>query len=264
MVENGFRVLLINQTFGDSTICMSTANHSGDSLRITAIVQARMGSKRLPGKIMQELGGRKVIEQLITALEEVLPPSQIVIATSEAPENAPFVDFCNAKSWQVVAGDEENVASRFKQIIEEIPCTHFIRISGDSPLFDPQIITTVVDALKSSAADVVSTVSNRPYPSGMNAELISAQAFLDGYQQFEHPDHFEHVSKYFYEHATAYHIHRLECPVDDARTYKFTLDTLADKARLTAFFEALDQPHWKYTLAEKTALMNSLNLLVQG
>ena len=224
------------------------------SSSVIAIVQARMGSQRLPGKVLMSIEGRKVIDHLLDALLTVLPKEKIRIATSTDSSSDLLAEYLLENDWAILRGDEENVAWRFSELVKQKNCSHFFRLSGDSPLFDPKVLEEMLAISDQGDYDLITTVSKQPYPSGCNAEFLKASTFLEQYPHFHLPGHFEHVTRYFYENKAQFNLQEVLCPIKNARQHKFTLDTPEDKKVIETLFAQMEQPHYTYSLLEKCQL----------
>jgi spore coat polysaccharide biosynthesis protein SpsF len=227
-------------------------NHS-----IIAIIQARAGSSRFPGKVMYPLSGKPALGQTIASVLQALDRKRIYVATSLNPESAPVAAIAAENGVNFFQGDERNVASRFKSILESAPCEWFVRLSGDSPLIDYRIILSAAELLE-DGLDIVTTASPRNYPSGMNVEIVRKSTYLSAYPSFTAPGHFEHVTTYFYEHPERFVIRGMSAIVSHPERYKFSFDTEQDRLRIERIFDALTRPHYCYTLEEKCRFYRDL------
>jgi spore coat polysaccharide biosynthesis protein SpsF len=217
-----------------------------------------MGSQRFPGKTMYPLQGKPSIAHLLDAVLQVFAAQDVVVATSVNRENDELVAFCEQSGIEAYRGDEENVASRFRDILRQTEAGYFVRLNADSPLLDYRTITEVLGLLQETEAEIVSTAVRRTYPSGMNVEGLKSSVFLSEYPQFVLPGHFEHVTKYFYDNAERFDIRAVESGIERPERYKFSFDTQEDRDRMEQLFAALEQPHYEYTLQEKCALYDRL------
>ena len=228
--------------------------------KIIAIIQARMGSVRFPGKVMYPLAGKPAIEHLLDSVLQVFDPQRLYIATSIDPANDAIVALCKQKGVNVYRGDEDNVVSRFRDIVRAVKCDFFVRLNADSPLLDHRIIIRAADIATSSgeAADIVTTSSPRNFPSGMNVEIVRSQTFLNEYSCFSDAGHFEHVTLYFYQNPHKFVIKSVPANLERPQSYIFSFDTDEDKKRIEIIFESLSMPHYKYTLRQKCRIYDGL------
>lgn len=226
--------------------------------RTIIIIQARMGSQRFPGKTMHVLQGKPSIAHLFDAVLQVFSAGDVYVASSVNAENDVLSAFCGEYGVQMYRGDEENVASRFRHILQSTSSTAFIRLNADSPLLEHRTIQRVMETMEQRQVDIVSTAVQRTYPSGMNVEMLTSDVFLQEYEHFTTSGHFEHVTQYFYQNAERFSIRTVESGIEHPERYKFSFDTHEDKARIEHLFAALQQPHYEYTLAEKCTLYDQL------
>ena len=226
--------------------------------KIIAIIQARMGSQRFPGKTMYRIGGKTCLEHHLDAVIRVFPRRHIFIASSTEPGNDIIETFAGQAKINIYRGSENNVARRFLDILQtEIP-DMFVRLNADSPLLDYRIILAALEKMQSVDADIVSTAADHPFSSGMNVEVIRRDIFERTYPCFTRNEHFEHVTRYFYENRPSFLIESLPCPIENPRSYKFTFDTEQDARRLETFFDQLQRPHYEYSLKEKCEIYDRL------
>ncbi|MGV8056595.1 MAG: cytidylyltransferase domain-containing protein [Smithellaceae bacterium] len=223
-----------------------------------AIIQARMGSERFPGKTMYKLAGKPSIAHLLDAVSQVFTPDNIFVATSVEPANDLIESFVKKYGANIYRGDEYNVAGRFLEIIKAEQSDMFVRFNADSPLLDFRIIKKARQIMAASRADIVSTALSQSFPSGMNVEVLQSRVFQNAYNNFKDEEHFEHVTRYFYENSDNFKIGSLPCPVENPRSYKFTFDTEEDARKLEAFFHSLQLPHYKYSLEQKCEIYRKL------
>ncbi len=220
------------------------------------IIQARMGSSRLPGKSLSLLKGKPSLLHLSESLLQAFQKESILVATTEKSKDDPICLLCENAGLQYYRGDEEHVALRFYAALNIYKPVFFVRLNGDSPLFDYRILRGAID--NNSNSDIITTVSDKPYPSGMNFEIIRTSVFLNAYPRFSTQPQREHVTKFFYEHPGNLKFTRLVSPVENSSRYKFTIDTREDLLRITKIFEAMDKPHYCYSLQEKCELYKKL------
>jgi len=216
-----------------------------------------MGSKRLPGKSLALIGQKPLLVHTIEAIASRFEKSQMIIATSKDSDCDSIESLGRDVNISVYRGDEKNVASRFSEIIKERRPSYFCRISGDSPFIDAQTIVKAFDVIEDKKVDLVST-TGLGFPSGMNVEVLRSDFFIENYPKFNSSAHFEHVTKFFYEKAHDFKIQYLECPVRNARDYKFSVDTPEDRERMNFFFSKLEKEPFRYSLEEKCDLFSSL------
>ncbi|MCP5335062.1 MAG: glycosyltransferase family protein [Oceanospirillaceae bacterium] len=194
---------------------------------ITAIIQARMSSSRLPGKVLMPLGDVPILELIIRRLRLVKRIDTIIVATSDGAEDDPIAQLCATLGVAVVRGDLHDVLTRFNLAVEQYPSQHYIRITADCPFTDPDLINNLIDSHLSSNADYSSNALHPTYPDGFDAEIFTCHAFnktlLSANKQYER----EHVTYFIYTHPDIFVINSVN-GVCDKSSYRVTVDTQED------------------------------------
>jgi len=146
------------------------------------IIQARIGSKRLPGKVLMRFLNKPVLQILIEKLKKIRVKKLIVVATSRRKEDDQIIKACKNLKINYFRGDLKNVAKRFYQIVLKYnKCEYFGRLSADSPLIDLRIINKIIK-LRNKNYHIVTNVFPRTYPKGQSFELIKAKFFLEKFR----------------------------------------------------------------------------------
>ncbi len=144
--------------------------------KVVVIVQARMGSTRLPGKMMCEIDGLPAIGHVVGRVKRAKFPDEVWLACSDAPDDDPLADYVRSLDIPVVRGDENDVLSRFVAVAEKRKADVLVRITGDCPMADPAIIDSVIETFLSDTVDFVSNTLTRSYPDGLDVEVFSRDA----------------------------------------------------------------------------------------
>ena len=201
------------------------------------IIQARMGSDRLPGKVLMPLpfnGCKPLLEWIIDTLQGSSHPADIIVATSTGSENGRIESFCRDKKVRCYRGDEENVLSRFAAIAKDYGTV--VRFTGDNPLTDVELLDRALDFHFRETPDYTHTVN---LPTGMNFEIVSAAALLDSAGMELAPDDREHVTMYIKKHPERYDIREFTLPVADfMANLRLTVDYVQDYALMSLIFSA--------------------------
>jgi spore coat polysaccharide biosynthesis protein SpsF len=218
-------------------------------LKIGVAIQARMGSRRCPGKVLHPVCGKPLLGYLLEGLRESQCGAEVVVATSREPADDQVAEFCD--HWQVrcVRGPHENVAERFVEVLAQTQWDAVVRISGDSPLLDFRLIDRAVQLALNGPSDLVTNVFPRGYPAGQSVELITAAVLLRGYREMTTSYQREHVTPYFYAHCDNYRIINF-APLRPLPFCRLTVDTPADLPHVEALLSSLDQPHWRLDVLE--------------
>ena len=159
-----------------------------------AVVQARMSSTRLPGKVLADLGGWPVLEWVVSRLRDSRELAGVVVATSDDPSDDPVAEAAPAR---VVRGPLDDVLGRYAIAARELGSEGLVRITADCPLIDPAVVDEVVGAWRTGDADYVANVIEpRTYPVGMDTEVVSAGALLAADAEATDPYDREHVTPF--------------------------------------------------------------------
>ena len=145
---------------------------------IMAVIQARTGSSRLPGKVLSDLGGQPVLSWVIRAARLSGSCDRVVVATTERSEDDAVVDLALAENVDVHRGSVDDVLGRFVGAARDHRPDAIVRLTGDCPLLDPALISAVVHTWQSTRVDYVSTVAPRTVPRGLDVELVSFETLI--------------------------------------------------------------------------------------
>ena len=163
---------------------------------ILAIVQARMGSSRLPGKVLKEVNGKPLIEILLYRLSQSKKIDKIIIATSKNKENDSLAKTVKKLGFDVFRGSEDDVLDRYYQAAKHYNPKAVVRITGDCPLIDPAIVDKAVDLFEKDDVQYVNNVTPPTYPDGMDVEIFSFEALEEAYKKAVSSHDREHVSTF--------------------------------------------------------------------
>ena len=135
---------------------------------ISVIIQARMGSSRLPGKIMKEIIDKPMIEYLLDRVSKSKMINEIIVATSDKKENIEFIDFLKSKNVNYFVGDEEDVLCRYYLSAKKYNITDIVRITADCPIVDSKVIDNIVKKYIEDDVDYTSNIFPRSFPKGLD------------------------------------------------------------------------------------------------
>ncbi len=165
-------------------------------MKIVAIVQARMGSTRLPGKVLKPVCGEPLIGLLLKRLCKSRNINKIVLATSDGAENTPLINYVEDIGYEVYVGSELDVLDRFYQAALGEKADAIVRITGDCPLIDPTLIDEVIAKYLESNADYASNVEPPTFPDGLDTEIFSFRALELAWNEAKKDEEREHVTPY--------------------------------------------------------------------
>jgi len=167
--------------------------------KTVAIVQARMGSTRLPQKVMQPICSKPMIGLLLERLSKAKKIDQIILATSIDPRNDPLVHYVRGLGFEVYQGSEDDVLDRYYQAAKAAGAAVVVRITGDCPLVDPELVDSVISLFLKNCVDYASNISPPTYPDGLDVEVFAFKALEDAWGDAKEPRQREHVTPYMRE-----------------------------------------------------------------
>lgn len=165
-------------------------------MKVVAIVQARMGSTRLPNKVMKYIGNVPMIELLLSRLSKSKNLDEIVLATSTDTRNIPLIDHVQKLGFHSVQGSEDDVLQRYIDAARQVNADVIVRITGDCPLIDADLVDQAISRFTSAEVDYLSNTSPATYPDGLDIEVFSVQALEQAGRESQAPFDHEHVTPY--------------------------------------------------------------------
>ena len=219
---------------------------------VAAIVQARMSSRRAPGKMLREVGGQPVLQYVLERLQHCAAIGDVVVATSVDKSDDAIAEFCEDRKIACVRGPLEDVAGRFLQVLNSRAYPAFARICGDRAMLAGELLERAVSLLTPDV-DLVTNTQPKTFPAGQTVELVRSAALVAAYPQMIEDDDREHVTRYFYRRASQFRIANfaLDRPANDVH---LAIDTEDDLQRFGAIVQRMNRPHWTYTLSEIVTL----------
>lgn len=194
-------------------------------LRIVMLIQARMGSTRLPGKPLKMVLEKPLISFLIERLRRCQNIDQIVVATTTNPLDDQIVNFCHQAHLTVFRGNETDVLERYVQGARAFHADVIIRITADCPLIDPSVIDQVVSFYLDQYPryDYVSNTLERTYPRGMDVEVFSRESLEIAAKEARNAEDREHVTPFIYHHPDKFSLGSMERSGNESH-YRLTVD----------------------------------------
>jgi spore coat polysaccharide biosynthesis protein SpsF len=224
---------------------------AGPRPRVIGIIQARMGSSRLPGKVLLPLGGRPVLAWVVRAAQESGALDEVVVATSVLPDDDAVAKLAGELGVSVVRGSEDDVLSRFLSVLDKFSPDAIVRITADCPLLDPALIRLAVATYLGAAGslDYLSTVVEYSLPRGIDVEVVSAATLRQVATHAQGVDR-THVTSAVYGAPEQYKVGGLVFR-PDAQDLRVTLDTADDLRLLEAVVNELGDraPSWREVVA---------------
>ena len=220
-----------------------------------AIVQARMGSTRLPGKVLRKAAGKSFLHHLVERLRGASRIGRIVVATSDLPGDDPIMAECGRIGVDCFRGSERDVLDRYYRAAGAYGADTIVRITADCPLIDPAIVDRIV-AFQQSHADDYDLVTNRyplTFPDGLDVDVMPMRALAVAWSNARTQPQREHVIPYFWE--TGQRVKNIECAPSLFADHRWTVDYEEDAQLVSAIFEALYRPGAVFGMDEILAFL---------
>lgn len=225
-------------------------------MRVVAIVQARMGSTRLPGKVLMDIGGNTTLCRAITRLSRSTRIDEIVVATTIAPQDDAIVAESKRIGVKWFRGAEEDVLARYCHAADAFRADLIVRITSDCPLIDPAIVDQVTEKCVTDKVDFACNVLPRSFPRGLDTEAFSTAALAKAEKVAHQPYQREHVTPVFYERPDLFRTCSLSAERDCSH-HRWTLDTPEDLELIRTIYSHFNNND-DFTWLEVITLMNRL------
>lgn len=220
-------------------------------MKVVAIIQARMGSTRLTGKVLKDLYGRPVLDHVLERVRQSKGVDQVIIATTVHTNDQPIVEFCKSNDVSYFRGSEEDVLSRYYFAAKESGADIVIRITSDCPLIDPNILDELLEFYLKNDYDVVTNagadLTKRTYPRGLDTEIFSFSILAEAYKNANERYQREHVTPYLYEKYERIYHYMNDM---DYSNLRWTLDTSEDFQLISLIYEELYKGVHDFYLSE--------------
>ena len=208
-------------------------------MKIVLVIQARMGSTRLPGKVLRDLCGKTVLERVVDRCRGIRSIGQLVVATSTHGRDQVIVDQCASFGAAVYRGSEHDVLDRYYQAAIRYEADAVVRITGDCPLIDPVVSSQVIDLFMQQTSDYASNVEPRCYPQGLDTEVFTFQALRAAWKDANQSYERSHVTTYIRTRPDRFKALGLQANQDYSHL-RWTLDTPDDWRFIQAVYEGLE------------------------
>jgi spore coat polysaccharide biosynthesis protein SpsF len=205
------------------------------------VVQARMGSTRLPGKVLADLGGRPLLALLLGRLAPLREEATIVVATSDLEADDAVARVAASSGVDCVRGPEHDVVTRFAMALDAHPADEVVRLTADCPLTDPAVVRAAIALRRQLAADYAGNTPIRTFPDGLDVEVFTAGVLRVVAADTVDPADREHVTRFVLQHPERFRLANLRAP-EPLAGERWTVDTPADLARLRGLVTGLTDP----------------------
>lgn len=193
-----------------------------------AFIQARMGSSRFPGKVLELLGDKTILQWVVDAARQIANIDQVVVVTSTKRSDQAIVDWCEKNSVLVFQGSEEDVLDRFYQASQYFNADLIVRITADCPFLDPTIVSQVLYMVASRQAEYASNIMPATWPDGLDCEVFTKSVLEIAHQKAQKLSDREHVTPFIRNNQAMFKSMNLSCPIKGLAEHRWTVDTPED------------------------------------
>jgi spore coat polysaccharide biosynthesis protein SpsF len=222
--------------------------------KVVVIIQARMGSTRLFGKIMKKICGKTILEHDILRISEAKNIDEIIIATTVAPADIAIKEEAKRLRIKSFCGSENNVLSRYYYAAKENNANIVVRITSDCPLYDATLLDDMLEIFSSLKYDYLSNCIKRTYPRGLDTEIFTFAALEKSYNNATEESQKEHVTPYIYQNLDIFKLQNYISKENNSK-FRWTLDTKEDFEFIEAVYNELYQEGKIFNTAEILKLL---------
>ncbi len=224
-------------------------------MKVVAIIQARMGSTRFPGKVLKDIEGETMLARVVNRLRRTFLINETLVATTDGAADDVIVAECRKASVPVCRGDENDVLERYYRAAQLSKAEAVVRITSDCPLIDPEVTDETIAAFLKDRPDYACNTLTRSYPRGLDTEVMSVAALSRASQEARKPHEREHVTPYIYENPAKFKILPVTGNVDHS-SHRWTVDTPEDLEFVRAIYARLkDKENGAFSWRDVLALL---------
>lgn len=224
-------------------------------MKFVAILQARTGSTRLPGKVLKAIGGVTMLERVVNRVRRSFLIDELIVATTVEPQDEATVSECRRIGVRVFRGSENDVLDRYYQAAQqEAGADAVVRITADCPFIDPHLIDELLRTFSAHRPDYASNCMVRSYPRGLDTEVMTVQALARAWREASMPYQRTHVTPYLWENPDTFKLFSM-ADLDDHSDLRWTVDTEEDLELARAMylhFRNKDDFGWRDVLSLMT------------
>ncbi len=226
-------------------------------MSVLAILQARMSSTRLPGKVLMPLAGAPMLVRQMERVERAGGIGRLVVATSTEPEDDAIAHVARREGIEVHRGSLDDVLARFVGALDRYPAEHVVRLTADCPLADPEIIAQSIALHLESGADYTSnSPDTHAFPKGLDVEVLTAEALRRAAAEATTPEEHEHVTWGIWNRPDRYRVRWLRSLREDDGAIRWTVDRPDDYAFVATVYDALYADNHAFTTQDICAFLH--------
>jgi len=208
-------------------------------MKTLAILQARMGSSRLPGKILSGIEGKPMLLRIWERVQQIQGLDQSLVATSAEPADDAVEEFCRSHGVPFFRGSMDDVLDRFYQAACEHRADNVLRLTADCPLLDPEVTSRVLEEFQNHSCDYASNTLHPSYPDGLDSEVFTFQALETAWKEAKKKSDREHVTSFIYHHPERFRLHSVKGE-NDLSALRWTVDEARDLDLVRKIYQHLD------------------------
>lgn len=220
--------------------------------RVVTIIQARMGSQRLRGKVLADIGGNPLLSVIIKRISPARLIGELVVATTQRPEDDIIEQLAARLGVSCFRGADEDCLDRYYHAAKSFQAETVVRLTGDNPLIDASLLDWAVDEFLTAEprCDYLDTSSSSTFPLGLSVEVFSFSALELAWKNTADPAWREHVTPYLRRHGERFELKHLSCPQDYSHL-RWTVDTADDLKFVQALYDHFGHDHfsWREAIA---------------
>lgn len=205
---------------------------------IPVIVQARMSSTRLPGKVMMPYAGKTFLENCLDRCARIDGITEVIVATTDRPDCDALAALASGRGYRVIRGSQDDVLGRYLLAARICAADAVVRITSDCPLIDPGIAGTVIARFHEGGHDLFTTNIPPSWPMGLDVEIITRDALEQAASEAMLRSEREHVSTFIRQRPRRFRLGSMPCDYEGCTHWRVTLDTAADRDFFLALAEA--------------------------
>ncbi|MDE3019863.1 MAG: glycosyltransferase family protein [Nitrospirota bacterium] len=207
-------------------------------MTVTAIIQARMGSSRLPGKVLAPILGQPMLWHMLQRLKHAARLGQILVATTDKPEDRPITELAASLGIASFTGSEQDVLDRYYRAARTVNADPIVRLTADCPLIDPHLVDQVVEEFVAHRCDHAALAGT--YPDGLDTEIVTFEALSTAWREAVLPSEREHVTPFIWTRPERFRLRQIRS-TEDYSVHRWTVDDPRDLELVRAIFGELYQ-----------------------
>lgn len=232
-------------------------------MKIAAIIEARMGSTRLPGKTMAKIAGKPMLELMIERVKMSKLINEVIVATTENSDEKEIINLTSRLKVPCFQGSEEDVLSRVLKAAIKYKVDIIVELTADCPFADPQIIDEVIQKYLSGNFDHVSNISKRSFPRGLDVQVFPTKVLKKVASLTDNPIDREHVSLYIYRHPKIFKLGHIIAPPSLRRSYRLTVDVESDLELTRRVYQFLYPKKKDFSLQDVVSFLDKNSQLAE-